>query len=211
MARGIGRLLGYRLALNFNNPYLATGLGEFWKRWHISLSNWFKDYVYIPLGGNRGGELRTYVNMCLTMVISGLWHGPTWSFVIWGAIHAIGRVFTRFLELTPFYQHRVPTLVKQLLTFVLVSFAWIFFRAATLADAVLVLQGIFRFQWSAPCCPVLMLLMIFSVWMYQFAHESRAGWFLRLAPVRVGLVVLMIVYLAIFAGSSSPAFIYEQF
>ena len=85
MARGVGRLLGYKLMLNFNNPYLATGLGDFWNRWHISLSSWFKDYVYIPLGGNRRGEFRTYVNMCLTMVISGLWHNPAWTYVIWGA------------------------------------------------------------------------------------------------------------------------------
>ena len=92
MARGIGRLLGIRLMLNFNNPYLATGLGDFWRRWHISLSTWFRDYVYIPLGGNRHGELRTYVNMVLTMLISGLWHGAMWTFVLWGAVHAAGRV-----------------------------------------------------------------------------------------------------------------------
>ena len=211
MARGVGRLLGYKLTLNFRNPYLATGLGDFWNRWHISLSSWFKDYVYIPLGGNRHGEFRTYVNMCLTMVISGLWHNPAWTYVIWGAVHALGRVLTRFLELSPFYQNRVPTLAKQLMTFVLVSFAWIFFRAATFSDALLVVRGIFAFQWTAPSCPVLMLVLIFAVWIYQFAHESRFRWCLQLAPVRVGLVVLMVVYLAMFAGSSSPAFIYAQF
>ena len=153
MARGVGRLLGYKLTLNFNNPYLATGLGDFWNRWHISLSSWFKDYVYIPLGGNRHGEFRTYVNMCLTMVISGLWHNPAWTYVIWGAVHALGRVLTRFLELSPFYQDRVPRLAKQLLTFVLVSVAWVFFRAATFSDALLVLGGNFRFQWTAPVVP----------------------------------------------------------
>ncbi|HET6427695.1 MAG TPA: MBOAT family O-acyltransferase, partial [Phycisphaerae bacterium] len=90
MARGIGRMMGFRLMLNFNNPYLATGLGDFWSRWHISLSTWFKAYVYIPLGGNRGGKFNTYRNMFLTMVISGLWHGAAWTFVIWGVLHAIG-------------------------------------------------------------------------------------------------------------------------
>lgn len=95
MARGIARLMGVRLMLNFNNPYLATGLGEFWSRWHISLSSWFKDYVYIPLGGNRKGTFNTYRNMFLTMVISGLWHGAAWTYVLWGAVHAIGRVLTR--------------------------------------------------------------------------------------------------------------------
>jgi alginate O-acetyltransferase complex protein AlgI len=144
-------------------------------------------------------------------VISGLWHNPAWTYVIWGAVHALGRVFTRFLELSPFYQNRVPTLAKQLLTFVLVSVAWVFFRAATFSDALLVLRGIFAFQWTTPSCPVLMLVLIFAVWIYQFAHESRFQWCLQLAPVRVGLVVLMVAYLAMFSGSSSPAFIYAQF
>ena len=98
MARGIARMMGIRLMLNFNNPYLADGLGDFWNRWHISLSTWFKDYVYIPLGGNRHGKLRTYLNMFLTMVISGLWHGATWTFLIWGALHAAGACLTRGLE-----------------------------------------------------------------------------------------------------------------
>ena len=128
MARGIGRIMGIRLMLNFNNPYLATGLGDFWRRWHISLSTWFRDYVYIPLGGNRGGEFHTYRNMVLTMLISGLWHGAMWTFVIWGAIHAAGRVLTRALEQTAFYERRVPQLVKQVFTFAIVCFAWVFFR-----------------------------------------------------------------------------------
>ncbi len=87
MARGIARVMGFRLMLNFNNPYAATGLGDFWSRWHISLSTWFKDYVYFPLGGNRNGTLATYRNMFLTMVISGIWHGASWTFVIWGVLH----------------------------------------------------------------------------------------------------------------------------
>jgi len=85
------------LMLNFNNPYTATGLGDFWALWHISLSTWFKDYLYFPLGGNRHGTLLTYRNMFLTMVISGVWHGADWTFVIWGALHALGRCLTRGL------------------------------------------------------------------------------------------------------------------
>ena len=94
MARGIARMMGIRLMLNFDNPYLATGLGDFWHRWHISLSTWFRDYVYIPLGGNRKGKLATYLNMFLTMVLSGLWHGAAWTFVLWGAVHALGNFAT---------------------------------------------------------------------------------------------------------------------
>src|SRR5216684_3586435 len=138
MARGVAQLMGFRLMLNFNNPYAATGLGDFWARWHIILSTWFKDYVYFPLGGSRGGTFRTYRNMFLTMVISGVWHGAAWTFVIWGALHALGRCLTRELEQTEFYRQRVPTLVKQACVFAFVTFAWIFFRAQSLSDAWLI-------------------------------------------------------------------------
>ncbi len=108
MARGIALVMGFHLMLNFNNPYTATGLGDFWNRWHISLSTWFKDYLYFPLGGSRHGNLRTYFNMFVTMVVSGIWHGAAWTFVIWGALHALGRCCTRELEFTRFYQTRIP-------------------------------------------------------------------------------------------------------
>ena len=211
MARGIARMMGYRLMLNFNNPYLATGLGEFWQRWHISLSTWFKDYVYIPLGGNRRGPVRTYVNMALTMVISGLWHGAAWTFVIWGAVHALGRILTRELERTVFYKEKVPKFAKQMLTFAIVTFAWIFFKAASWDDACLIVKRIFTTGWADPAFPVVAMLLILSVWVYQFVCESRLRRVLQLAPVRVALVVLMVLYLAIFAGGSAQEFIYFQF
>ncbi len=211
MARGIARIMGMNLMLNFNNPYLATGLGDFWARWHISLSSWFKDYVYIPLGGNRKGTLVTYRNMFLTMVISGLWHGAAWTFVIWGAVHAIGRFVTRELERTAFYREKVPKLVKQLLVFVFVTFAWIFFRAESIGDAWVIITRIFSSGWANPYCPVLALILVFVVWLYQFMYESRLRWIFNLVPVRIGIVVGMILYLAIFAPSSEQGFIYLQF
>jgi len=211
MARGIGRVMGIRIMLNFNNPYLASGLGDFWNRWHISLSTWFKDYVYIPLGGNRKGEIRTYINMCLTMVISGLWHGAQWTFVIWGALHALGRVFTRKLERTPFYRDRVPRCFKQAFVFVFVCFCWIFFRAETFGDACLIVKRIFTSGFADPRCPLLMLGLVLSVWVYQFIYESRLKRMLEHGFVRIALVVSMLLYLILFAGPSSKAFIYFQF
>jgi D-alanyl-lipoteichoic acid acyltransferase DltB (MBOAT superfamily) len=211
MARGIARLLGIRLMLNFNNPYLADGLGDFWRRWHISLSTWFRDCVYIPLGGNRKGELVTYVNMCQTMVISGLWHGAMWTFVIWGALHALGRCCTRALEQSAFYRDCVPKLLKQLGTFGFVCFAWIFFRAESFHDACLIVGRIAGFAWADPACPLLLLAMVAAVWLYQFSYESVARWVLALSPVRVALVVLMLFYLAAFSSSADQAFIYFQF
>jgi len=211
MARGLARMMGFHLMLNFNNPYLATDLADFWQRWHISLSSWFKDYVYIPLGGNRKGIFNTYRNMFLTMVISGLWHGAAWTFVIWGVVHALGRSLTRELERTTFYKEKVPKLIKQLFVFVFVAFAWIFFRAESISNAWTIVARIFTSGLANPYCPLLALALIFSVWLYQLAYESRIKWVLQARPVRVGSVILMIFYLAIFAPSSEQPFIYSQF
>ncbi len=212
MARGLGRMMGIRLMLNFNNPYLATGLGDFWRRWHISLSSWFRDYVYLPLGGNRKGEVRTYVNMAATMVISGLWHGAKWTFVIWGALHALGRVATRKLETTRFYAEQVPTTVKRLLVFAFVTFAWIFFRARTVGDAWLIIRRIFGSAWADPRFPLLALGLLAGVWAYQWVYESRLrGALLGSSLVRIALAVSMALYIAFCCGAGDKAFIYFQF
>jgi D-alanyl-lipoteichoic acid acyltransferase DltB (MBOAT superfamily) len=211
MARGIARMMGLRLLFNFNNPYLADSLGDFWRRWHISLSTWFRDYVYIPLGGNRGGQFSTYRNMCLTMVISGLWHGAAWTFLIWGALHALGRVLTRELERSDFYRERVPRLAKQLGVFAFVTFAWIFFRAQSLDDAWLIVSRIFTSGLADPAFPMLALAMVLSIWVYEFLCESKARPLLERAPVRVTMAVALLVYVAVFPGGAAQKFIYFQF
>ena len=211
MARGIGRMLGIRLILNFNNPYLATGLADFWRRWHISLSTWFRDYVYVSLGGNRKGKLTTYRNLILTLLLSGLWHGAAWRFIVWGAVHAVGFAITRDLERSEFYQQKIPRFIKQLWVFAFVTLAWIFFRASNWDQAVLILSRIFSFTMTDPQLPLVMLILILLVWAYQFAYESRARKIITLAPVRIGTMVFMILYLAIFATSNNQPFIYFQF
>jgi D-alanyl-lipoteichoic acid acyltransferase DltB (MBOAT superfamily) len=211
MARGLGRLIGLRFMLNFDNPYLATSLGDFWSRWHISLSSWFRDYVYIPLGGNRGSAPATYRNIALTMLLSGLWHGAAWTFVIWGALHAVGRFATRELERTQTYRVRVPRVIKQVMVFAFVTFTWIFFRAASLEDAVVVVTRMATSGWTDPQFPLLMLALILFVWIYQFAMESRFRAVLHLAPVRIGLATAMALYLLLFASGSTQPFIYFQF
>ena len=211
MARGVARLLGFRLMLNFNNPYLADGLGDFWKRWHISLSSWFRDYVYIPLGGNRTGQLRTYANLFVTFLVSGIWHGAAWTYAIWGVVHAVGNIATREFERSAVYRERVPRFLKQLFVFAVVCFAWIFFRARTVGDAGLIVKRIFTEAWSDPLCPLLMPALILAVWAYQFVYESRARRLLEPAPVRVCMVVAMVVYMIVFASSNVQPFIYQQF
>src|SRR6185503_8865051 len=118
-----------------------------------SLSTWFRDYVYIPLGGNRRGPLLTYRNLFITFFISGIWHGAAWTFVIWGLLHAFGVMVTRELERSAFYRDRVPRLLKQLGVFAFVCFAWIFFRASSLPDAWLIIQRIFTAGWQDPEMP----------------------------------------------------------
>src|SRR2546422_4693534 len=210
MARGVAKMLGFNLILNFNNPYLATGLGDFWSRWHISLSTWFRDYVYIPLGGNRHGAFRTYRNLFLTFFISGIWHGAAWTFFIWGTLHALGTMITRELERSAFYRERVPRLLKQSGVFVFVCFAWIFFRAGSLDDALLIVTRIFTAAWHDPQMPALMLVLVAAVWLYQLCYESRFREILQTDVVRVGVTVFMVLYLCLCA-SGGGTFIYFQF
>lgn len=210
MARGVAKVMGFELMLNFNNPYLATGLGDFWTRWHISLSTWFRDYVYIPLGGNRRGGLITYRNLFITFLISGIWHGASWNFAIWGVLHAVGVMVTRELERSAVYRDRVPKLIKQALVFVYVCFAWIFFRASTVSDALLVLKRIGSSTWNSPQFPALMLLMVCTIWAYQWLYESSLRPVLANRYVRVALAAAMALYLC-FCSSGGGAFIYFQF
>ena len=211
MARGISRIMGFNLKLNFNNPYLAISLGDFWNRWHISLSSWFKDYLYIPLGGNRKGKFNTYRNMFLTMVISGFWHGAEWTFIIWGLLHAIGRFITREFERSNFYNNKVPKLIKQIYVFVFVSFAWIFFRAQNISDAFLIVKKIFTSSLADPNFPIIALLFCFMVWIYQFLFESRLNRIIENSSFKIALVCFMILYMIIFNTSGNEAFIYFQF
>lgn len=211
MARGIGRAMGFDFMLNFNNPYLATGLSDFWARWHISLSTWFRDYVYVPLGGNRGGAFSLYRNLFITFVISGLWHGAGWTFIIWGALHALGTMVTRRLERWETYKQKVPRICKQIMVFGFVCFAWIFFRAQNLNDAWDIIATIATGAWTDPRFPVLALGLTMSIWVYQWLYESRARQILQKPYVKIVLVVLMIVYLCLVPGSQGKPFIYFNF
>jgi alginate O-acetyltransferase complex protein AlgI len=128
MAVGLARMLGFYFIENFNSPYKSVSITDFWRRWHISLSTFLRDYLYIPLGGNRKGPGRTYVNLMLTMVIGGLWHGASWNFVIWGAIHGGMLALERLMGKNSFYG-RAPVPVKMVLTFFILLITWVFFRA----------------------------------------------------------------------------------
>ncbi len=142
MAIGLGLMLGFVFAKNFDSPYKSQSITEFWRRWHLSLSTWLRDYLYIPLGGNRKGKIRTYVNLTLVMLLGGLWHGASWNFLIWGGIHGGYLAFERALGKESIY-HRMPKIIQVLLTFFVVLIAWVFFRADTLPDAWRYLSSMF--------------------------------------------------------------------
>ncbi len=134
MAIGLGLMLGFVFAKNFDSPYKSASITEFWRRWHISLSTFLRDYLYIPLGGNRLGHVRTYINLMLVMLLGGLWHGASWNFVIWGFIHGGMLAFERAQGKNSFYA-RMPHVIQVAVTFVIVMFAWVFFRANDLPSA----------------------------------------------------------------------------
>jgi D-alanyl-lipoteichoic acid acyltransferase DltB (MBOAT superfamily) len=151
--------------------------------------------------------------MLLTMIVSGVWHGAAWTFIIWGALHAVGRVVTRELEMSQFYRDRVPKLAKQLGVFAFVSLAWVFFRARGVDEAWTVLTRMFTAEWTDPEFPLLMGALILSVWVYQLAFAGGAHLcrVLALPPVRFGLAAGMLAYLAVVAQRGTQAFIYFQF
>jgi alginate O-acetyltransferase complex protein AlgI len=134
MAIGLGLMLGFVFAKNFDSPYRSASITEFWHRWHISLSTWLRDYLYVPLGGNRKGRVRTYLNLTIVMLLGGLWHGAAWNFIVWGAIHGVLLGLERVAGKRPLYG-ALPRPVRVAFTFAIVLFAWVFFRAADLPHA----------------------------------------------------------------------------
>lgn len=154
IALGTAKIMGYDLMINFRRPYLAKSIREFWSRWHISLSTWFRDYLYIPLGGNRVSIPRWYINLFIVFMVSGLWHGASWTFIIWGALHGlyqiIGILKDKVVEKIPFLKMGngpIANIYHIVTTFILVLFAWIFFRANSLENAFTVIKGIV--QWKS--------------------------------------------------------------
>ena len=212
LARGSAQLLGFHFMVNFRQPYLADSLQDFWRRWHISLSTWLRDYLYIPLGGSRLGTLRTYGNLMATMLLGGLWHGANWTFVIWGGIHGGWLSVERFLT-------RNKTSIRvlnRLAALAAVGVGWIFFRAKTVSEALHMVAHAGHSQWQHQYGPeILFLLLVSSLGLaidfrleacneeYVFQRSSLA--------VPVGTALAMSVLMIAFAASETNAFIYFQF
>ena len=180
MAIGLAALLGYRFPRNFNQPYRALSLQEFWRRWHITLSQWLRDYLYIEaLGGSRGGKLATYRNLMLTMLLGGLWHGANWTFVIWGGLHGGALAVERlWADRAPKRWKPLPDWAKLLITFHVVVLGWIFFRAPSFGDAVTYLGGILN-PFAGPSgftvTPLILLLIVLGLAMHAMPPRWMDG------------------------------------
>jgi alginate O-acetyltransferase complex protein AlgI len=210
MAIGLGLMFGLRLPQNFNSPYRALDIADFWRRWHISLSSVLRDYLYIPLGGNRNGEVQTYRNLLLTMLLGGLWHGAGWTFIIWGGYHGallgLQRAFGSFASF--------PAAARRLITFLLVIVGWTFFRADNLDMALGLLQRMFLWQGDGAVMAAAPGLLLFLVLAASFAHFGPNLFEIshQASPLRaIGLTLLFALAVAmIYARPESP-FLYFQF
>lgn len=237
IAIGTARIMGYDLMENFRRPYFARSIREFWQRWHISLSTWFRDYVYVPLGGNRVTRLRWYVNLMIVFVVSGLWHGAAWTFLLWGALHGgylVCALVTsdlrdrtwasveRVVRLPGPGLHAVRSGLALLTTFHLVLFAWIFFRAASIREAWVVILNIVRWEpatepLSAPAGLWQFRLALLSIGILLVVHAVRSLWggeekFLRLpVPLRWTLYWAAFFAILMFGVVGGGDFIYFQF
>ena len=235
IAIGASRIMGYDLMENFRQPYLAKSISEFWHRWHISLSSWFRDYLYIPLGGNRVGKMRWYLNLMIVFVVSGLWHGANWTFVVWGFLHGAFLVFAVLVAgLRERWFHfsglnRMPKLLnflKIVVTFHLVCLGWIFFRANSLGDALFIVQQIAQLNFSPESIEALvvkdlglaeMLVAIASIGFLLIAHfvlnsQKLSGHIVTFPrSARWAFYYALILGIAFFGVFSQSEFIYFQF
>jgi D-alanyl-lipoteichoic acid acyltransferase DltB (MBOAT superfamily) len=215
IARGSAQLLGFHFMVNFRQPYLATSLQDFWRRWHISLSTWLRDYLYIPLGGSRKALPRTYINLLLTMLIGGLWHGASWNFIVWGGLHGSALACERGCESHTLALPATRWLCR-LLVFHFVCFAWIFFRASTIHASLQMLMALRNWQWEASYLTALIYLALaalplividlsleHSLEEYPAQHASF-GW-------QISAATAAIVTLAFASAYESAPFVYFQF
>jgi len=219
IARGSAQLLGFHFMVNFRQPYLAQSLQDFWRRWHISLSSWLRDYLYIPLGGNRRGRLRTYVNLLLTMLLGGLWHGANWTFVIWGGLHGFGLAGERLLSGkrdiadSPSSTWRFA---RRIAVFVFVCLSWVFFRSHTVAGAFAQLRALFTWHWQPVYGVATEFLAIFvTLMLFVDVCLERAKteylFELRSYRYRIAVGVALCVLTTLLGANQANAFIYFRF
>ena len=219
MAIGLGLMLGFVFAKNFDSPYSASSITDFWRRWHISLSSWLRDYLYIPLGGNRLGGARTYLNLLIVMLIGGLWHGASWNFVIWGGIHGGMLALERWRAEQEFAM-RFPAPLRIAFTFMLVTLAWVFFRAKDLPSALTYLGSMFGLVHSIPASGLVAGITLSPYYLGSFVLAAMVTWlcpqtwdWTRHIGLMRAVVILLLFWFSILVmtGQTYNPFIYFLF
>lgn len=221
MAMGVGKLLGFELTENFRRPYFSVSVTDFWRRWHISLSTWLKDYVYIPLGGSRCSKLRNYWNIFVTFLVSGIWHGANWTFIVWGIWHGLFQIVEKALGQQKCEYGALGKTIKIVITFLLVNFAWIFFRMPTLGDACGVIVHIFDLHQSMALeitsKHIFALMMIGTVllfikdWADEFAPNKLKLFENKNRVVRWASYLSVIIMILLTGVFDAGQFIYANF
>ena len=219
IARGAARIMGIELSENFKMPYLSKSIGEFWKRWHITLSNWFKDYVYISLGGNRVSVPRWYVNILIVFIISGLWHGANWTFVIWGALHGLYLIIEIILKPVTNkikLNHYARRFIGLAWTFILVNIGWVFFRANNFSDAIYILTHMFTSTGDIIVGVVFIFAIVFIILVMDLIYINQKAllFWRRLNQIwllRWLVYIALIFTILLFGINKSVEFIYFQF
>jgi D-alanyl-lipoteichoic acid acyltransferase DltB (MBOAT superfamily) len=213
---GFAGLLGFKTPINFNYPYLASNLKEFWRRWHITLSNFARDYIYIPLGGNRKGILRKYFNLLVVMIFIGLWHGPTLNFILWGFLQSLGLIFTHFLEDFNIFSFKKWKILSTVSTFIFVSLTWIFFGTKNIENCIGVFKGLFFPQTFFE--PIkLYLIFLILIGLFFIILEQKIFNTLLFIENRLPSLIVIPCFLLIFviiyklAPDTVPPFIYFNF
>ena len=217
IARGCAQLMGFHFMVNFRQPYLAESIQDFWRRWHISLSTWLRDYLYIPLGGSRYGERQTYRNLMLTMLLGGLWHGANWTFVIWGGLHGGALAAERkFRNEAAVRMGTVWKWMRRIFIFHVVCLAWIFFRAQSLPAAWAMIKGVTQWSWRPELPSAFFFLALFSLPLFLldlYLESSGDEYCFASAAVRprVAFGLACAIVVALLGANQANAFIYFQF
>ncbi|SMB96836.1 membrane bound O-acyl transferase MBOAT family protein [Hymenobacter roseosalivarius DSM 11622] len=213
IALGLGKLFGYTLQENFNFPYISTSFKEFWKRWHISLSTFLLEYLYIPLGGNRKGRARTYLHLILTMFLGGLWHGAAWSYAIWGLCHGLALALEKLAGYDRPSQSTAIQLVRGLLVFIFVTLAWLLFKLPNFADVISFVRSVAKNSGALSTTRINSSILVYSlpvvIYHLYYVVRPRAAWrpVVRLEYIGYGLLLFLIL-----VNSGNPgSFIYFQF
>lgn len=215
MAIATAALLGYKLTLNFNFPYFASNIAQFWQRWHISLSSWLRDYLYISMGGNRVGTWKLYRNLLVTMLLGGLWHGAAWTFLIWGALHGIALVAHRFVSKRLAIPEGIGKSLGMVATMYWVCLAWIFFRCTSVSDALVMAKAYVTFQSPGEIALDAMLLL----WLIPLVVAHAIAYRVNVAEKALGIpdwvfsagLGVAIVAALLFVPQHTKPFIYFQF